>query len=94
MNRFLGSGGDFLKINRFVFVEDTNLIHGIGKYLIGKDLSAGEYYFWGEQIWYTVVSQPEKKSHNEFTHDCYATFFDGDILTVQNGNFTITENIA
>lgn len=94
MNHFLGIGGDFLKINRFVFVEDTNLIHGIGKYLIGKDLSAGEYYFWGEQIWYTVVSQPEKKSHNEFTHDCYATFFDGDILTVQNGNFTITENIA
>ena len=83
-----------MKINRFVSVENPDLIHGIGEYLIGKDLPAGEYYFWGEQIWYTVTSQQGERNHNEYTHDSYASFLNGDIVAVQNGNFTTAKNIT
>lgn len=86
-------GGVLLKANRFVFVNNKNLICGKGEYSIGKDIPGGEYYFWGKNIWFTVISHGECR-YSEFTNDAYATVKSGDSLTVENGNFTSVDNIV
>lgn len=40
-------GDGLLKVNQFVSITDENLMHGVGEYLVGTDIPAGEYYFWG-----------------------------------------------
>lgn len=33
-----------MQVNRFVSVKDDNLIFGVGQYIVGKGIPAGEYY--------------------------------------------------
>lgn len=81
-----------MKVNQFVFITDENFVHGAGEYSIGKDIPAGEYYFWGKHIWFTIISQGER-SYSEFPNDAYATVKSGDALIVENGNFTLVDNL-
>ncbi len=82
-----------MQVNRFVSVKNDKLIFGVGQYTVGNDIPAGEYYFCGEHIWFTVISQGERR-YSEFTNDAYATVKSGDSLTVKNGNFASVDNIV
>ena len=85
-------GDGLLKVNQFVSITDENLMYGVGKYLVGTDIPAGEYYFWGEHIWFTTISQGECH-YSEFQNDAYITVQRGDSLVVENGSFTLVDNI-
>ena len=40
-------------MNKFIALNNERLIFRSGKYRIGRDIPAGEYYFWGADIWYS-----------------------------------------
>ena len=55
-----------LRINKYVEVIDSAKIISIGKYRIGTEIPCGEYYLWGQDIWYSYKRKKEKEYH-EYT---------------------------
>ena len=59
-----------LQINKYVEVIDSEKIISIGKYRIGTEIPCGEYYLWGQDIWYSY----KRKKENEY-HEYTSTVF-------------------
>lgn len=79
-------------MNKFIALNNERLIFRSGKYRIGRDIPAGEYYFWGADIWYSSTVDGEKTSR-EFKYDTYATLAAGTVLEVSRGKFTPISNV-
>lgn len=52
-----------IKINKYIEVVEQKGIIECGKYKVGKDIPCGEYYLWGNDIWYSYVRKNEKSSY-------------------------------
>ena len=82
-----------MNANRYVTIIDDKLVFKPGKYKAGIHIPAGEYYFWGDDIWFTIFSNGDHR-YCEYTHDAYITLKAGDTLEVFNGKFTPAANIS
>lgn len=81
-----------IKINKYIEVVEQKGIIECGKYKVGKDIPCGEYYLWGNDIWYSYVRKKEKSSY-EYEREAYDIFEKGDLLTLEAGRMTLTDNL-
>lgn len=81
------------ELNQYVKILDETNVISCGKYKVGKDLPAGEYYIWGGNIEYSYVRKADRYSY-ENGFDGYAVFEKGDRLNFENGLMTPIENIT
>lgn len=82
-----------MQANRYVAIIDDGLVFKTGKYEVGSHISEGEYYFWGDYIWFTISSNGSSGYH-EYEHDAYITLESGDTIEVINGRLTPVTNIS
>ena len=50
------------KLNQFVYIKDESLVYYCGNYNVPNELPAGEYYIWGNSVYYEYSRQ--KYSYN------------------------------
>lgn len=81
-----------IHINKYVEVIDSEKIIRSGKYRIGTEIPCGEYYLWGQDIWYSYKRKKEKEYH-EYTREVYDIFEKGDILDLEAGKMTLVDNL-
>lgn len=79
-------------LNKYIGILNTDKIYSSGRYVIGKDIIAGEYYFWGECIRYSYIREKEECS-NYFKGESYDIFEDGDSFELLEGSMTHIDNL-
>ena len=84
---------NMVKINQYVSIIDERNIIACGKYKVGKNISSGEYYIWGNDIRYSYKRETIDYSFNN-QGDCYAVFETGDSVEFEKGKMTPVENIV
>ena len=56
--------------NKYIRLKNIDDVYTEGCYIVGKDIKAGEYYFWGEDISYIKKCNKEKECF-EYKRDSY-----------------------
>lgn len=81
-----------IELNKYIGILNTEKIHSAGRYVIGKDIPVGEYYFWGECIRYSYIRGKEEYS-SHFKGESYDIFDDGDAFELLEGSMTHIDNL-
>lgn len=81
------------KINEYVYIKDETLVYSSGKYKVPKDLKAGEYYIWGQDIYYEYTRE-ETNYICRNNYDGYAVFEKKDKIVFECGWMTPVDNIG
>ena len=80
-------------INKFVYIKDEAIVYSSGEYRVPKDLEAGEYYIWGQDIYYEYTRGEDNFSF-ESNYDGYAVFEKKDKIVFERGWMTPINNIG
>ncbi|MBQ8247517.1 MAG: hypothetical protein IJZ42_10325 [Lachnospiraceae bacterium] len=81
------------KLNQFVYIKDESLVYYCGNYNVPNELPAGEYYIWGNSVYYEYSRQ--KYSYNfGYSGEGYDIFKKKDKVFLKTGMMTPIENIG
>lgn len=76
----------------FVKINENARIFFPRNYLVGRDISAGEYYIYGPQTAYSL-NHNNRIINNSFNSDCYVILYDGDAFCLMQGEMVKSTSI-
>ena len=81
--------------NKFIKVYNTNRIYRKKKYIVGEDITPGEYYLWGRNVVAKVIGKSKKELYEGFQNcrDVYVNLVEKDEIILESGCMTCIDNI-